>query len=165
MPAYLIDIEHRDHDQVFSYYHGNGMLHFNVSLLGRLHKQMPNEFRRITMDLTQENYDLCIKHRGIEEPKVEALTPSQLREPGLSVILGNGLFTIVDGHHRLVRRWRGGVRVMDFWITHKIVWEHCLVPYTTEEEKMLAVDIPPRVTEPKPLVASAITVHRRDLKP
>lgn len=165
MPAYVIDIEHRDDDQVFSYYHGDGMLHFNVTLLARLHKQMPDEFRRITMDLTQENYDLCIKHRGIEEPKITNLTPKQLREPGYSVVLGNGLFTIVDGHHRLVRRWRGGVRVMDFWITHRPVWEHCLVPYGTEAEAELVKAIPPRVTEPKPLIASAIMVHRKDIKP
>src|ERR1035437_1619960 len=114
MPAYSIEIEHRERDQVFSYYHNDTMLHFNASLLARLHKQMPNEFRRITMDLGQAEYDLCMANRGIEEPKLANLTAQMLREPGYGVLFEGGTFTIVDGHHRLVRRWRGYVHVMDF---------------------------------------------------
>lgn len=159
MPAYEVEIEHRETDQVFSYYHGDGMLHFNVTLLARLHKSMPNEFRRLTLDITDDEYKLCLEHRGIEEAKVEALTPKQLREPGYSVALDNGLFTIVDGHHRLVRRYRGGVRVMDFWITHRDVWQHCLVEYTKEGEDILAQSIPARVENPA-AIASHVKVHK-----
>ncbi len=165
MPAYEVEIEHRETDQVFSYYHtgaarGSGMLHFNASLLARMHQAMKPEFRRITMDITEAEYDLCMKHRGIEEPKIAALTPKSLREPGYAVMFDDGgLVTIVDGHHRLVRRYRGGVRVMDFWITHEAVWRHCLVEYTEEGERMLAQSIPARVDSPTSLQTS-VKVHK-----
>jgi hypothetical protein len=158
MPAYAIEIEHRETDQVFSYYHGEKMLHFNATLLARLHQQMKPEFRRITMDITEAEYGLCMEHRGIEEPKVAALLPKHLREPGYGIILPNGNFVIVDGHHRLVRRFRGGVRVMDFWVCIPEVWRHCLVEYTEEGERLLAQSIPPRVDNPES-IATAVTVH------
>lgn len=160
MPAYMVEIEHRDTDQVFSYYHDNKMLHFNVSLLARLHEKMPAEFRKITMDLNDANYTLCMEHRGIEEPKIQALQPKQLREPGYAVLFGEGLFTIVDGHHRLVRRWRGGVRVMDFWVTDEQVWRACLVEYTAEGEQILADAMPAKVDNPE-LIASSVAIHPR----
>jgi hypothetical protein len=168
MPAYMIDIEHQDRDQVFSYYHGEHggeMMHFNVSLLGRLRKQMPNEFRRITMDLDEAIYNVCMDHRGIEEPRVVALTPTQLREPGYGVVFDGPSFTIVDGHHRLVRRWRGGVRVMDFWVTDKAVWQHCLVEYSKEHETTIAAAMPPKAENPE-LIASRVQLHpHKDDKP
>lgn len=159
MPAYTVELEHRETDQVFSYHHGDEMLHFNASLLARLHKQMPAEFRRITMDLTEENYGLCMSHRGIEEPKVERLRPKDLREPGYAVLFEDGLFTVVDGHHRMVRRYRGGVRVMDFWITTRPVWQHCLVEYSAEHEELLAAQMPPKEENPAS-IASLVTVHK-----
>lgn len=164
MPAYAVKIEHRDSDQVFSYYRGETMLHFNATLLARLHKQMPNEFVRITMDIGQDEYDLCMAHRGIEEPKVEGLRPRDLREPGYGVLFAEGDFTIIDGHHRLVRRYRGGVRTMDFWVCDHHVWSHCLVEYDPAFEKELAKDMPERVEDPTQL-PTAVTIHGRKDKP
>lgn len=162
MPAYEVEIEHRETDQVFSYYHGEKMLHFNVTLLSRLRGWMPAEFRRITMDLDQKVYDLCLTHRGIEEDKIAALTPKSLRDPGYGVLFDDdGSFTIVDGHHRLVRRYRGGVRVMDFWVAPQAVWRHCLVEYSAEGEEMLAKSIPPREDAPEQF-ASRVTLHEDD---
>lgn len=155
MPFYAVEIEHRDDDQVFSYYHDSKMLHFNASLLNRLRPQVPRGFTRITLDLTDAEYDLVMKHRGIEEPKIEALRPCDLREPGLGVFFDDGLFTVVDGHHRLVRRYRGGVRVMDFWTCHSDVWRHVLVDYSAEAEAILAQAIPARVDHPTTLVSRA----------
>ena len=159
MPFYGLEIEHRETDQIFSYYHGEVMLHFNASLLGRMRDRMEKEFRRITMDLDVGVYDLCMKHRGIEEPKVERIRPIDLRAPGLGVLFEDGSFTIVDGHHRLVRRWRGGVRVMDFWVCPPATWEHCLVHYPPELEKFLAMGMPERVLDPA-LIPSVVKVHK-----
>ncbi len=159
MPAYAVEIEHRDTDQVFSYYHGNKMLHFNATLLARLHQQMKPEFQRITMDIGDAEYDLCMKHRGIEEDKVTKLSPADLREPGYAVVFEDGFFTIVDGHHRLVRRYRGGVRVMDFWVCMPEVWRNCLVEYTEEGEREIAKALPERVDDPTS-IASTVKVHK-----
>lgn len=158
MPAYMIEIEHRPTDQVFSYYHGESLLHFNVTLLARLHKQMPAEFRRITMDITDQEYDLCMKHRGIEEPKVERLQGKHLREPGYGVLFEEGTFTMVDGHHRVVRRYRGGIRVMDFYVTYEPVWRQCLIEYTEEGEERIKASLPERVGDP-PVFGSRVAVH------
>lgn len=162
MPIYELEVEHRETDQVFSYYHGGGdeMLHFNVSLLARLHKQMPAEFRRITMDIGQAEYDLCMGHRGIEEPKVAKLSPKSLREPGYGCLFDEGSFTIVDGHHRLVRRFRGGVRVMDFWVSPRMIWEHCLVEYNEEGKRKVAEAMPPRVENPE-MIPSVVKLHKQ----
>jgi hypothetical protein len=166
MKAYPVEIEHRETDQVFSYYHNLmdgtnavSLLHFNASLLARLHQQMKPEFRRITMDIGQAGYDLCMKHRGIEEAKVERLTPSQLRDPGYGALFPDGSFTIVDGHHRLVRRYRGGVRVMDFWVCLREVWQHCLIEYTPEGECLIREALPPRVEDPA-MIPSTVKVHK-----
>lgn len=158
MPAYRIEIEHRETDQVFSYYHGDEMLHFNATLLARLHKQMPGEFRRITMTLDEQTYNLCMDHRGIEEDKVTNLRPRDLREPGYAVFFDEGSFTMIDGHHRLVRRYRGGVRVMDFYVTDDQVWKHCLVEYSEEGEREIARSLPERVHEPMSF-ASEVVLH------
>lgn len=158
MGIYQIDCEHRDGDQIFSYWRGEKMLHFNVTLLERMRQQMPNEFRRITLDLDEAQYDLCMKHRGIEEDKVAALKPSNLREPGMACLLGPDEFTIVDGHHRLVRRYRGGVRVMDFWVMPEEIWRHALVPYGPEEEAEIAKFVPERVDNPEK-ITTGVTVH------
>jgi hypothetical protein len=158
MPAYLVELEHRESDQVFSYYHGNKLMHFNASLLARLHKSMPGEFRRITLDITQGEYDLCMQHRGVEEPKVAGLPARQLREPGYGVMFEDGSFTIIDGHHRLVRRFRGGVRVMDFWVTDETIWRHCLVEYTEEGEREISASLPPKVDLPERLL-STVELH------
>lgn len=159
MPAYEVEIEHREADQVFTYYHGDAMLHFNASLLARLHAAMPKEFRRITMDIGDAEYDLCMKHRGIEEQKVERLPPRQLRQPGYGVLFEDGSFTIVDGHHRLVRRYRGGVRVMDFYVAPPAIWQHCLVQYDPEAEALIAEHLPPKEENPT-LLPSVVKVHK-----
>lgn len=161
MPAYTVNIEHREHDQVFSYYHGDAMLHFNASLLARLHKQMPNEFARVTLDIGPNEYALCMEHRGIEEDKLAKLTPAQLREPGYAVVFEDLAFTIVDGHHRLVRRYRGGVRVMDFFVASKQIWQHCLVAYSAEAEAQLAQGMPARSENPEQL-ATHVTLHPKE---
>lgn len=158
MPVYTIELDHQPDDQVFSYYHGDKLLHFNVSLLARMHKKMPDEFKRITMDITDREYGLCMEHRGIEEPKVRALHPRQLREPGYMVMFEDGSVSMVDGHHRLVRRYRGGVRVMDFYVTPETIWKNCLVEYPPELEALLAADIPPKIDNPIPF-ASRVTLH------
>lgn len=141
-----IAISHNPGDQIFSYHRGEGILHFNVTLLARIRAAAPEAFRLITIELTPEIYSVCMDHRGIEEPKVEALTPKQLRDPGYAVVFPEGDYTVVDGHHRIVRRYRGGVRTMDLYFCPlQDIWQHCLVPYTEEETAHIASFLPERV--------------------
>jgi hypothetical protein len=110
------------------------------------------------MDIGQAEYDLCMHQRGIEEPKVERLRGKDLREPGYAVFFEEGDFTIVDGHHRVVRRYRGGARKMDFWFAPPQIWQHCLIEYTEEGDKQIAATLPPKAENPE-MIASRVEVH------
>lgn len=141
-----IPISHEEGDQIFSYHRGEDILHFNVTLLARIRAAAPEAFRKIEIELTPDIYNVCMDHRGIEEPKVEALTATQLREPGYAVVFPEGDYTVVDGHHRIVRRYRGGARTMDLYFCPlRDIWQHCLVPYTEEETAHIASFLPERV--------------------
>lgn len=154
-------LDHWPTDQIFSYYYQDQMLHFNATLLARIREVMPKQFGKISMDIEQDVYDMIMQHRGIEEPKVERLSPKSLREPGYGVILPDNSFVMVDGHHRLVRRYRGGLRTMVMFVTDKQIWQHCLVEYPKELEELIAAEMPPKVDNP-PVIASAVTIHGRD---
>lgn len=156
-----IEEEHRPTDQVFTTYQNGKLLHFNASLLGRLQKKLPEGFRRITMQITEAEYRLCMVHRGIEEAKIDALRGRDLREPGIGVLFDEGTFSIVDGHHRLVKCYRGGIRTMDFWVTTSMVWSQCLVDYPPEYAALIEAELPPRVDEPA-IIASAVLVNKDD---
>lgn len=160
MSAHEVTIDHRITDQVFSYYHDQSMLHFNVSLLARLRGQLPtNAFARVTLDVGPGEYALVMEHRGIEDTKLTALKPEDLREPGYGVLFEDGSFTMVDGHHRLVARYRNGAHTMGLWVCFPEVWRACLVEYGTETEAILAQHLPAPCDNPD-LLVSAITLHK-----
>lgn len=147
-----IDIHLEETDQVFSVYHENVLLHFNVTLLARIRKQLPKEFHLMRLTISEAEYGLTMEHRGIEEPKVAALRGKDLREPALGVLwdeLSEGVpsYTMIDGHHRLVRRFRGGVRFIDMWVCFSNIWRTCLMPSTPEEDAKIAKVLPPQVTD------------------
>ncbi len=149
-----IAVEHRYTDQVFSYYYGEDMLHFNASLLARIRAALPPTcFALITMDIDFDQYDLCMKHRGIEQPRLDALTGAMLREPGYGCLFDDNTFTIVDGHHRLVKRYAMGARQMKLWIAERHIWQHCLVPYSKYDEALLSQAMPERVMEPAQILS------------
>lgn len=149
------EMEYLDTDQVFSYWmDGTDLIHINASLLERVRKVAPSMFRKFTIPLSQEIYDLCMNHRGIEEWKVERLKGKHLREPGHIILwsgdrMDQGIpdYTFVDGHHRIVRRWRGGVRTIEAWACLPQLWTQCLMPYTPELHAMIAKMTPPPVKE------------------
>lgn len=159
-----IDVHIEATDQVFSYYYEDTMLHFNTSMLARIHKQLPDEFRLFEMNVTDAEYSLCMQHRGIEEPKVAALKGKNLREPGYGVLFDKWLtnkvptFTIVDGHHRLVRRYRGGIRTMSYWICFPYIWRNCLMPGSAEIDAIIAKALPPKV-ENEPSIFSQVRMR------
>lgn len=143
-------------DQVFSYWLDKELVHFNVSLLHRVRKVAPEFFRLIDIPLTEEIYDLCIKHRGIEEPRVERLCGKHLREPGYVALWNTDKqipdYTVVDGHHRIVRRYRGGVRTMSFWASDEFIWRQILMPeYLLDMERVMA-DLPERPKVPTNII-------------
>lgn len=55
-------------------------------------------------------------HSGIEQARLERLTPSDLEIPGLIVHLSDETDIIVDGNHRAVRRFELGLKTMNFLV-------------------------------------------------
>lgn len=159
--AIAFEEAHRPTDQVFSTYQNGQLMHFNASLLRRIRERVPEGFRRITMDIGKGEYSLCMNHRGIEQAKLDKLTPNDLREPGIGVLFDEGTFSIVDGHHRLVARYRMGLRTMDFYVTSSVLWSQCLVEYSPEEKALIEAELPPKSDEPD-MIASAVLVHKKD---
>lgn len=159
-----IDLSLRETDQVFSYVHHvtGEILNFDTSLLGRIHDQAETLFRRVTIEVTPEIYGMVMKYRGIEEPRVTALTEGQLGEPGLGAIFEDGNSAVLDGHHRLVRRYRAGLREIDILYTPPQIWKLCLLPATEAEAEEIRKILPPTPNEDTLLVSRA-TIH--DPKP
>jgi hypothetical protein len=146
----IIELTMEPTDQVFSYYSDSDakLLHLNVGLLARVRKLVPEGFRKMTLELTELEYELCIKHRGVEEPRVAALRGRDLREPGYIILTPPDTYKVVDGHHRMVRRYRGGIRSMEFWAAVPDIWTQCLMTCSPEDEAILAANLPDRVLAP-----------------
>lgn len=115
-------------DHVFSYerHDTHQTYYWNTSLLERIRLQRPHWFKRITLDIIPQIYDLVLLHRGIEEPHIAALSNERMEEPGLGLFFNdNDQFVLVDGNHRLVKRYRRGLKQMDVWTTVEPVWSLC----------------------------------------
>jgi hypothetical protein len=85
---------------------------------------------RITIALTQSDVYVVIRQYGIEIEHLERIQPTQLRQPGLMVSFDDGTDLIVDGNHRLVKRYQTGLREMYFF------------RFTEEQAKQAMIDVP-----------------------
>jgi len=148
-------------DPVFSYQRANSdeVLYFNTGLLDRMRLQQPHLFKRITLDVTPDIYDLVLTQRGIEEPHLKTLSAARLTEPGLGAIFEDGTFSLVDGNHRLVQRYRLDMKKFDVWICTKSVWELCLVNLPPEIRAALDGERPVMRTDTTGNVVSKALLH------
>lgn len=75
--------------------------------------------RRIPLEmfeahLNQEWVDYTMQSNGCEEEGIARLTPADLQRPGILMHWTGQHTTLVDGAHRLVRRWREGLTTFQF---------------------------------------------------
>jgi hypothetical protein len=77
-------------------------------------RQLP--FRMFQASLNEGWVNHVLNYGGCEEDHIVRLTPADLRRPGILVLwTGDGSnTTLIDGNHRLVRRWREGLTTFDF---------------------------------------------------
>ena len=75
---------------------------------------IPMKMRELT--LTQAWVDYVLKTCGVEEEGVLRLTPRDLRRPGIIIqwTPKGDHVTQVDGNHRLVARWRVGLKTWQY---------------------------------------------------
>jgi hypothetical protein len=155
-----VDREMRVTDHIFSYERADTkeVLYFNTCLLERIRVQHPEWFRRITLDVTPEIYDLVLHGRGIEEDHLARLSAERLEQPGLGIFFDEGSFVLVDGNHRLTQLYRLGKRTMDVWCTPRPVWDLCLVNLCPELKASLDSERP-KLPDVKTTIVSGATVH------
>jgi len=116
-------------DQIFTVHHrSEDKFYFiNVGLLHRLRKAAPHTFKLIRLDISEELYNFYMAQRGIEEDHIARMKGAQLREPGMAIFDEAGDMTMIDGHHRAVRRYRGNLKWLNVWVTVPMVWRQALV--------------------------------------
>lgn len=81
------------------------------------------EFEVYQCQHSQEWHDYIAKTCGVEEPHVARLTTEQLERPAIMMMWDrHGTETsTVDGAHRIVRRWRDGLKTFEMVI---VQYEH-----------------------------------------
>lgn len=126
-------------DHVFSYEHAGlkNILYFNTDLLERIRLQRPEWFQLTTLDIPPEIYNMILTQFGVEEAHLARIDDERLAKPGLGVHFEDAGFVLVDGSHRLVKRYRLGMRTMDVWTTVRPVWELCLIDPNPEQRTMM----------------------------
>lgn len=148
-------------DAVFSYERADTkeLFYFNTDLLERIRQQQPGWFRRITLDVIPEIYDLVLLGRGIEEAHLKTLSAERLEEPGLGIHFDDGAFVLVDGNHRLVERYRRGLKSIDVWATVSGVWQLCQVNPCPELKTMMDAERPALPAGTNAAIVSKARLH------
>ncbi len=132
---------------VREYYHLNipeiGELFFDVR--GIKDAIAADKIRCVVMkaQLTERWVELIRTQNDVEEVRVAKLTPADLRRPGVAVGWPNGAITLIDGSHRLVKRFRLGLSTFRYVVVDITDLE----PFTClpgEEAKFFNRDRDPR---------------------
>jgi hypothetical protein len=125
-------------DEVFDF-DDNGRRRFiNASAVRRLYETAPKAFQKIRVEITDELFSLVLLRRGVEEWKVKRLPRKVwLNQPVMGIFLNDAcdLYVAIDGNHRIVKRYRAGLRYFDMAATVPELWRKCLVfEFLTDEE-------------------------------
>lgn len=73
-------------------------------------------FVMLKSKLNEEWYRYTLESCGCEEEHIARLTPSDLERPGIMINWSKEArhTTLIDGSHRLCRRWRDGLKTFEF---------------------------------------------------
>lgn len=84
-------------------------IHMNITLIKRdlAAKRVPFQMLRCTC--SQEWYEYTLTTNGVEPDHLTRLTEADLERPGIMLGWQPGNVSIVDGAHRLCRRWQLGM--------------------------------------------------------
>jgi hypothetical protein len=125
-------------DEVFTHADEDGTIrHFNATrLFAAIVYGKVADFELISFDLTLDQYEFMMAHRGVEEPRVARLREPYLSAPGVLCHLPTGRQLLIDGTHRFVRRYRDGLRLMLAFLVPESEWCRYLVHMPPEIERV-----------------------------
>jgi hypothetical protein len=113
-------------------------LHFAIGLLQRTIDEVVKEisWKPVSVAMTQEFYEHAMSNRGIEQVKLDRLDDPKLRDnPVLMAMEGTNWQSchLIDGHHRYVRRWQRGFRVIKAYMIPEHVWREFTLALPTTD--------------------------------
>lgn len=120
-------------DQIFSFFGEDGCeYHWNASkIIEALNNDKLTPLARLYLDITDEIYEHVSKKNGIEEHHLVTIDEARLEVPVILVEFpGNPpTHVLIDGNHRLVARYRRGLRNIKTAVFSKAQ----LVPFQIED--------------------------------
>lgn len=127
MPTPMHAINVLPSDEVFSHTSPDGVVrHFNTSAMVRALFQRKVTPACAVCPLTEGLVSHIRKNHGVEEHHLSSVD-SKLDTPILLVEFETGETLLVDGNHRVVRRWDKGFKTVDVVIFKPGQWEAFLI--------------------------------------
>lgn len=126
-------------DQIFTHTDENGVTrHFNCGAIMRAIAQRKITPDFATVDIPESVYQHIQANHGIEEDHLSSITIKMLESPALLAHFDEGSDLLIDGSHRLVKRYRQGLRTIEVLVVQEKDWTPYLVTdidqtYTLEE--------------------------------
>ncbi len=103
--------------QVFSYRANDGSLdiHVDIEKMYRIIRSNPEKFTLITIGLIETQVNHVRKFNGITISQLAMVSAERMNEPGIMLHRRNGMDVVLDGNHRLVKRFMNGLDYIDMW--------------------------------------------------
>lgn len=79
----------------------------------------------ITVEILEHQYQHVIERNGVEAERVARLDPSRRDKPVLFADMGDGTHVLIDGNHRVARRWQDGLRDVEAYLVPHSFWHPC----------------------------------------
>lgn len=118
-------------------YDGSEPFHISIKKMSKLLEAEPHLFTPVEGPLTPDFIDYLLKEQGVEECALEAITPDAAEIPGFA-ILWDGLYQIIDGNHRAVKRYRLGLNTFKCWgLPMDIALERCRMEFPDGFDKIM----------------------------
>ena len=89
-------------------------------------------FEKLQVTIDPGHVNHVLRKKNIEQPRLDRLCEPYLSRPALSVLFRDNTTTLIDGHHRLVTKYRLGHADFVMYRVFPWAWEKFLVPMAME---------------------------------
>lgn len=79
----------------------------------------------ITVEIQPHQYRHVIDCNGVEAWKLSRLDLAHRDKPVLFADMGDGTHVLIDGNHRVARRWQDGLRDVAAYLVPRSFWHPC----------------------------------------
>lgn len=92
------------------------------------------EVKRINVKIDQAHIDVIIARRGIETPRLNRLKDEWRDKPILAALMHDGTFLVIDGNHRILKRWQAGIKNVNAYVFTCPFWESFIIDKYLKKE-------------------------------